>query len=89
MADFLPGILLNTSLYLLALQVREINGIELILDCSPIDGKNPFISEWVKLAIRNILIENHENQSIVSSISKDGKMDKTVLEEIGVQIQDM
>ena len=70
-------------------QVRELNGIELMLDCSPIDGKNPFISQWVIFAIRNVLKGNPENQAVVSSINKHGKMDKNLLEEVGVQIQNM
>ena len=70
-------------------QVREINGIELLLDCSPIDGKNPFISQWVIFAIRNIILDNHENQAVISSVSKDGQMDKKVLNDIGVDIQNM
>ena len=71
------------------MQVRELNGIELMLDCSPIDGKNPFISQWVIFAIRNVCLGNPDNQAVLNSISKDGKMDKTVLEEVGVQIQNM
>ena len=70
-------------------KVGEINGIELILDCSPVDGKNPFISQWVIFAIRNICVGNHSNQSILYSISKEGKMDKKLLEEVGIQIKDM
>ena len=60
-----------------------------MLDCSPIDGKNPFISQWVIFAIRNVCLGNPDNQAVLNSISKDGKMDKTVLEEVGVQIQNM
>jgi len=70
-------------------QVREINGIELILDCSPIDGKNPYISQWVIFAIRNICLGNQENQAVLNSVSKTGTTDKQMLEEIGVQIQGM
>lgn len=73
-------------------QVREINGIELLLDCSSIDGKNPFIREWVVFAIGNICCgnpPNRENQKVLYSIDKTGKMDKKLLEEIGVQIEEM
>lgn len=70
-------------------QVREISGIVLLLDCSPIDGKNPFISQWVVFAIRNVCSGNHENQAVLNSISKTGKMDKKLLEEVGVQIENM
>lgn len=70
-------------------QVREINGIELLLDCSPIDGKNPYISQWVIFSIRNVCLRNPENQAILNSVSKNGKMDKKVLEEVGIQIQNM
>ena len=70
-------------------QVREINGIELLLDCSPIDGKNPYISQWVIFAIRNICLGNQENQVVLNSVSKNGTTDKQMLEEIGVQLQGM
>ena len=70
-------------------QIREINGIELLLDCSPVDGKNPFISQWVLFAIRNICLGNPDNQAVIYSISKDGKMDKKLLEDVGVQIKNM
>jgi len=70
-------------------QVREINGIELLLDCSPIDGKNPYISQWVIFAIRNICLGNQENQAVLNSVSKNGTTDKQMLEEIGVQLQGM
>ena len=33
-------------------QVREIDGIPLLLDCSPIDANNPIITQWVIFAIR-------------------------------------
>ena len=43
-------------------QVREIEGIQLLLDCSSADGHNPFITQWVILAIRNLCFGNKENQ---------------------------
>ena len=67
--------------------MREINGIELLLDCSSVDGKNPFISQWVIFAIRNVCLGNQENQAILYSISKTGKLDKKLLDEVGVQIE--
>ena len=38
--------------YLLSNQVREIDGIPLLLDCSPIDANNPIMTQWVIFAIR-------------------------------------
>ena len=59
------------------------------MDCSSVDGKNPFISQWVIFAVRNVCLGNHDNQAILHSISKTGKMDKKLLEEVGVQIEKM
>ena len=33
-------------------QVRDIDGIPLLLDCSPIDANNPIMTQWVIFALR-------------------------------------
>lgn len=75
-----------TLVYVLR-QVREIDGIELLLDCSAVDGKNPFITQWVVFAIRNICLGNQQSQAVLSSISKSGKVDRSMLSEVGVQLE--
>ena len=33
-------------------QVRDIDGIPLLLDCTPIDANNPIMTQWVIFALR-------------------------------------
>ena len=68
-------------------QVREIEGIPLILDCSPIDFKNPLILQWTILAIRNLCENNLENQDLIRSMDKKGEVNKNVMDGIGIQIK--
>lgn len=65
-------------------QVRDNSGIELLLDCSSLDGKNPYIMQWVVLAVRNVCLGNKNNQSVLYSIDKNGQLDKRILSEIGM-----
>ena len=53
-------------------QVREIDGIPLLLDCSAIDERNPFIMQWVIFAIRNLCHGNKENQEQVAKVDSKG-----------------
>jgi len=72
-------------------EVREHNGIELLLDCSQADGRNPLITQWVVLAIRNLCEDNPQNQEVIRSIEAKGKMpdaDK-LMAEVGVQIKQL
>jgi hypothetical protein len=41
----------STIPYLLC-QVGQLEGVQLVLDCSQMDAKNPFITQWAVLAIR-------------------------------------
>ncbi|GFU48501.1 ataxin-10 [Nephila pilipes] len=67
--------------------VRKLDGIPLILDCSKFDAKNPYITQWCVLAIRNMLENNLESQAIVANISASGKIaDPKLLSEMGIQI---
>lgn len=69
-------------------QVRDCSGIELLLDCSPPDAKNPMITQWVILAIQNLCQNNLENQKVVAKIDKKGQLDKKKLSELGIDIFD-
>jgi len=69
-------------------EVRECNGIEMILDCSPLDIRNPMITQWVVVAIRNLCENNPANQEIISQLDKKGVMDKSALSKSGIDIHD-
>merc|ERR1712039_388259 len=52
--------------------VRDMDGIPLLLDCSPIDANNPMVTQWVIFAMRNLCENNEENQAVIASIDKKG-----------------
>lgn len=63
--------------------IRDLEGIQVILDCCVIDARNPFITQWSILAIHNICEKNQENQEIIALMSKEGVIDAKSLQEIG------
>ncbi|MCI4389111.1 hypothetical protein PGIGA_G00093990 [Pangasianodon gigas] len=69
-------------------QVRELDGIALILDNCNIDSNNPFISQWAVFAIRNILEHNVENQKLVQGLRRQGVADDSMLRELGFCVQE-
>uniref|UniRef100_W5K945 Ataxin-10 n=1 Tax=Astyanax mexicanus TaxID=7994 RepID=W5K945_ASTMX len=69
-------------------QVRELDGLALILDNCSIDSNNPFISQWAVFAIRNILEHNLENQKLVQGLRRQGVADDTVLREMGFRVEE-
>ncbi|XP_003741487.1 ataxin-10 [Galendromus occidentalis] len=50
--------------------VRDFNGIELLCDMSCLDARNPFITQWIVLALRNLVEGNEENKHIIASLTK-------------------
>ncbi|XP_072529250.1 ataxin-10 isoform X2 [Salminus brasiliensis] len=69
-------------------QVRELDGIALILDNCSIDSNNPFISQWAVFAIRNILEHNLENQKLVQGLRRQGVADDSMLREMGFRVEE-
>ncbi|XP_065332799.1 ataxin-10 [Cloeon dipterum] len=53
-------------------KVRDMEGVPLLLNCSRLDACNPFITQWVVLAIRNICEGNAENQALIASLAQEG-----------------
>ena len=53
-------------------QVRETDGIPLILDCTAIDAKNPMMTQWVVFVIRNLCEDNEENKALIAEMDKKG-----------------
>uniref|UniRef100_A0A672H4S1 Ataxin 10 n=1 Tax=Salarias fasciatus TaxID=181472 RepID=A0A672H4S1_SALFA len=69
-------------------QVRELEGIPLILDNCNIDSNNPFISQWAIFAIRNLLENNVQNQELVASLERRGKADYSALRQLGFLVEE-
>lgn len=62
------------------------DGIPLLLDCSTIDGKNPYMLQWVTFAVRNLCDGNAKNQSVVAGIDGPGVAVRTLSDEFGMQV---
>jgi ataxin-10 len=65
--------------------IRELDCIPLILDCCNIDARNPFITQWAILAIRNLCEKNTENQSVIASTDRKGVIPSTVLDQLNLK----
>ncbi|XP_065580785.1 ataxin-10-like [Artemia franciscana] len=69
-------------------EIREMNGIEIIMECCCIDARNPFMQQWCILAMRNLLEDNIENQRYVASMTEQGTTRSEVLSEMGFEVVD-
>ncbi|CAH0391756.1 unnamed protein product [Bemisia tabaci] len=63
--------------------VRENKGIEIILESTCYDGRNPFIKEWSILAIRNFCDENESNQRYIGNLKKMAQLSEDFEELTG------
>ncbi|XP_067657464.1 ataxin-10-like [Haliotis asinina] len=69
-------------------KIRELDGISLILDQSNMDGRNPFITQWVVLAVRNLCEGNSDNKQYLAGLRLEGLSNNvTVLQEFGVKAE--
>uniref|UniRef100_A0A915J7H2 Ataxin-10 domain-containing protein n=1 Tax=Romanomermis culicivorax TaxID=13658 RepID=A0A915J7H2_ROMCU len=53
----------------------ELEAIYLILDCTKLDPNNPFLTQWAILAIRNLLENCAENQTLVNQMKANSIAD--------------
>ncbi|XP_060535024.1 ataxin-10 [Cylas formicarius] len=65
---------------------REAEVIPVLLDCCNIDANNPFIIQWVILAVRNLCDNNPENQKFIASLRTEGTVSSALLEEFGLTL---
>lgn len=72
-------------------RVRELNGIELILNNCNLDTNEPFIKERSILCIKYLLLENSENQNFISQLDIKGteitKETDEVLQKAGYEVE--
>ena len=65
--------------------VGELEGLQLLLDCTQVDARNPLVTQWSILAVK-ALTENHPtNQAILAGLRRDGAMDGSLLKELNIQ----
>lgn len=66
-------------------QVREIEGLLLLLECTQFDARNPLIKEASIFALRNLLEGNQENQEVIQALKFEGVAENSGLRELGME----
>lgn len=69
-------------------QVNRLEGITPLLECCNLDARNPFIQQWAVLAIRNICKNNPKNQEVIRSLTRQGVVQTSTLQELGLEVQE-
>ncbi|XP_023764344.1 uncharacterized protein LOC111912852 [Lactuca sativa] len=67
-------------------EVREKNGILLMLQHCVTDDENPFLREWGIWGVRNLLEGNVENQRVVSELEIQGSVNLPELSNLGLRV---
>lgn len=67
-------------------EIRDKGGIPLLLQQCVTDEENPFLREWGLWAIRNLLLDNPENQQEVSDLRLQGSVDVPEVAELGLRV---
>ncbi|XP_040843369.1 ataxin-10 [Ochotona curzoniae] len=68
-------------------KVNELDGIPLILDSCRIDNDNPFLTQWVVYAIRNLTEDNIQNQDLIAKMEDQGLADASLLKKMGFEVE--
>ncbi|XP_060044748.1 ataxin-10 isoform X1 [Erinaceus europaeus] len=68
-------------------KVSELDGIPLILDSCSIDNSNPFLTQWVVYAIRNLTEDNSQNQDLIAKMEEQGLADTSLLKKMGFEVE--
>ncbi|KAJ3441334.1 ataxin-10 [Anaeramoeba flamelloides] len=66
-------------------KIRKLEGIEVILNNSKIDMKQPFLREWCLFAIRNLCEGNEENRKYIASFDVKGVSNIDEINKMGLQ----
>ncbi|KAF8048123.1 hypothetical protein N665_2667s0002 [Sinapis alba] len=68
-------------------EIRERDGLFLMLQQCVTDDENPFLREWGLWGVRNLLEGNEENQKVVAELEMQGSVDVPQLREIGLRVE--
>ncbi|XP_031529529.1 ataxin-10 isoform X1 [Vicugna pacos] len=68
-------------------KVNELDGIPLILDSCSMDDSNPFLTQWVVYAIRNLTEDNSQNQDLIAKMEEQGLADTSLLKKMGFEVE--
>ncbi|KAK9056218.1 hypothetical protein SSX86_027308 [Deinandra increscens subsp. villosa] len=67
-------------------EIRDRNGILLMLQQCVTDDENPFLREWGIWGVRNLLEGNLENQKVVSELEVQGSVNLPELTTLGLRV---
>ncbi|XP_075409616.1 ataxin-10 [Tenrec ecaudatus] len=68
-------------------KVNDLDGIPLILDSCGIDDNNPFLTQWVVYAIRNLTEDNSRNQNLIAEMEQQGLASASALTKMGFEVE--
>ncbi|KAK9122777.1 hypothetical protein Sjap_012379 [Stephania japonica] len=68
-------------------EIREKNGILLLMQQCVADEHNPFLREWGIWTMRNLLEGNEENQRIVAEMELQGSVEVPELAKLGLRVE--
>ncbi|XP_073001319.1 hydroxymethylglutaryl-CoA synthase-like [Typha latifolia] len=68
-------------------EVRQRNGILVLLQQCVLDEDNPFLREWGLLAVRNLLEENVDNQSEVAALELQESVVTPEIARLGLRVE--
>ncbi|KAK6920211.1 Ataxin-10 domain [Dillenia turbinata] len=68
-------------------EIRQRNGIFLLLQQCVTDEENPFLREWGIWSIRNLLEGNEDNQKVVADLELQGSVDVPELAGLGLRVE--
>lgn len=68
-------------------EIRQKNGILLLLQQCVIDEDNPFLREWGIWSVRNLLEGNEENQRVVAELELQGSVDTPEISGLGLKVE--
>ncbi|XP_033745415.1 ataxin-10-like [Pecten maximus] len=69
-------------------RAANLNALPLIMDQTNIDKKNPYITQWAILAVRNLCEECPDNKAVLAGLKKQGLADNSaVLRELGMDAE--
>nr|KAF6277504.1 ataxin 10 [Pipistrellus kuhlii] len=68
-------------------KVNELDAIPLILDSCRPDDSNPFLTQWVVYAIRNLTEDHSQNQDLIAKMEEQGLADTSLLKKMGFEVE--
>lgn len=68
-------------------EIREKNGILLLLQQCVTDEDNPFLREWGIWSVRNLLEGNAQNQRVVAELELQGSVDMPEISGLGLRVE--